>query len=121
VVVDRSAMLAADLWAVWWRPVDGLTAAELDAVLDEHLAWMLSLERTGQLFASGPITSGPGTAPGSGLTVLRAADAAEAAAVAAQDPFVEKGLRSFEVFGWRLMEGVLTVRLSFGTGSYGFT
>jgi len=121
VVVDRSAMLAASLWAVWWRPVEGLTVAELEGSLDAHLAWMLSLEQAGHLFASGPVTSGPGVLPGAGLTVLRAADATAAATIAGRDPFVEKGLRTFEVFGWQLMEGAFTVRVSFGTGTYGFT
>ena len=121
MVVDRSAMLAANLWVIWWQPTAGLSSADLESCLDEHLAWMLSLERAGHLFASGPITSGEGVTPGAGLTILRAADAVEAASIAARDPFVEKGLRHFDVFGWQLMEGAVTVRVSFGTGTYGFT
>ena len=35
---------------------------------------------------SGPLLSGPGTGPGSGVTVLRAAGAADAEAIAAQRP-----------------------------------
>jgi hypothetical protein len=50
--------------------------------------------------------------------VLRASTEQDAAALAAQDPFVAKGLRSFEVFGWQVMEGAVTVRLSFGTATY---
>jgi hypothetical protein len=50
--------------------------------------------------------------------VLRAPTEQEAVALAAQDPFVAKGLRSFDVFGWRVMEGTLTVRVSFGTATY---
>jgi len=121
MVVDRAAMIAADFWAVLWRPHHGITAADLDAVLEEHLAWMLRLEREGHLLASGPITSGPGARAGAGLTILRAGSADDAASLAAQDPFVLKGLRTFDIFGWRLMEGALTVRLSFGTTTYEFT
>ena len=121
MVVDRTAMIAADYWAVWWRPRVGVTVADLDAVLEEHLAWMLGLEREGHVLASGPITSGPGASAGSGLTVLRAGSSDDAARLAAQDPFVLKGLRTFEIFGWRLMEGALTVRLSFGTATYKIT
>jgi hypothetical protein len=50
--------------------------------------------------------------------VLRASSEEQAAALAAEDPFVTKGLRGFEVLGWRVMEGALTVRVSFGTTTY---
>jgi uncharacterized protein len=116
--VDRPAMLGAQLWVVRWVPRQGVTAADVEAVLDAHLAWMLGLEAAGQVVASGPLTSGPGVEPGAGLTVLRTSTAQKAAALAAQDPFVVKGLRTFEVLGWKVMEGALTVRVSFGTGTY---
>jgi len=116
--VERTAMLGAQLWVIRWVPHEGVTAADVEVLLDAHLEWMLGLEAAGQVVASGPLTSGPGVAPGAGLTVLRASTEDEAAAIAAQDPFVVKGLRSFEVVGWRVMEGALTVRLSFGTTTY---
>ena len=115
--VPRSAMLDAQLWVVWWTPREGVTAADVAAALDAHLEWMLGLEAAGHVVASGPLTSGPGVAPGAGLTVLRASTEQEAAALAAQDPFVAKGLRSFDVFGWQVMEGALTLRVSFGTAT----
>jgi uncharacterized protein len=116
--VERSAMLGAQLWVVRWTPCEGVTAADVEAALDAHLEWMLGLEAAGYVVASGPLTSGPGVAPGAGLTVLRASTEQEAVALAAQDPFVAKGLRTFDVFGWQVMEGALTVRVSFGTTSY---
>ena len=116
--VDRRALLGAQLWVVRWLPREGVTAADVEAALDDHLEWMLGLEAAGHVVASGPLTSGPGVRPGSGLTVLRAASEREAAALAAEDPFVVKGLRTFEVHGWVVMEGALTVRLSFGTTTY---
>ena len=116
--VERSAMPGAPLWVIRWTPREGVSAADTEAALDAHLEWMLGLEGAGYVVASGPLTSGPGVAPGSGLTVLRAASAEEAAALAADDPFVTKGLRGFEVFGWRVLEGALTVRVSFGTTTY---
>jgi uncharacterized protein len=118
VPVGRPAMLGAQLWVVQWIPREGVTAADVEATLDEHLEWMLAQEAAGHVVASGPLTSGPGLAPGAGLTVLRASSEQEATALAAQDPFVAKGLRTFEVFGWRVMEGALTVRVSFGTTTY---
>jgi uncharacterized protein len=82
------------------------------------VAWLLKLEADGVVFLSGPLVSGPGIAPGSGVTVLRAPAAADAAAIAATDPLVLAGLRTFEVFGWRVNEGTVSVQLSLGTGSY---
>ena len=116
--VERSAMLGAQLWVVRWIPRDGVTAADVEAALDDHLQWMLAQEAAGHVVASGPLTSGPGVTPGAGLTVLRTSTEQEATALAAQDPFVAKGLRAFEVFGWRVMEGALTVRVSLGTSTY---
>jgi uncharacterized protein YciI len=118
MAVERSAMLGAQLWVVRWIPREGITATDVEAALDAHLEWMLGLEAAGHVVASGPLTSGPGVAPGSGLTVLRTSTEREAAELAAQDPFVAKGLRSFEILGWRVMEGAVTVRVSFGTTTY---
>ncbi len=116
--VERSAMLGAQLWVIRWVPREGVTAEDVEALLDAHLEWVLGLEAGGHVVASGPLTSGPGAVPGAGLTVLRASTETQAAAFAAEDPFVTKGLRTFEVLGWRVMEGALTVRVSFGTTTY---
>jgi uncharacterized protein len=115
---DAAAILAQDFWVVLWRPAAQTTAAEIAEHLDDHLGWMRGLEHQGHVLASGPLLEGPGVAPGAGLTVLRAADAAAAEAIAKNDPFVIAGLRGFDVLRWRLMEGAITVRLSFGTSTY---
>jgi hypothetical protein len=52
------------------------------------------------------------------VTILRAADQAQAEAIAANDPFVLAGLRTFTVHRWRLNEGSIGVRLSLGTATY---
>ena len=83
-----------------------------------HIAWLLTLERDGTLFLSGPLLSGPGTGPGSGVTVLRAGSEEAARQIASADPFVQAGLRTFTVHQWRLNEGSVSVRLSLGTGAY---
>jgi len=101
-------------------PAHTTTAEHIEALLDEHLSWMLSLERDGHVLASGPVIEGPGVGPGSGLTVLRADSAEHAERIAAGDPFVHAGLRDFTVLRWRVMEGALTVRLSLGTSRYTF-
>lgn len=82
------------------------------------MQWLLTLERNDVLFVSGPLLEGPGVGPGSGVTVLRAADEDAARAVAEQDPFVRAGLRTFSVYRWQLNEGSVSMRISLGTGSY---
>jgi uncharacterized protein len=118
VPVDRSRLLARDYWLILSTPAAGTVQAAIDAHVDGHLAWLLELERTDVLFASGPLLSGPGVGPGSGVTVLRAPDEEAARRIAADDPFVRAGLRTFEVHRWRLNEGCVSVRVSLGTGTY---
>jgi uncharacterized protein YciI len=116
--VDLSKLLARDYWLVLSTPVPGTDQAAIDAHVEKHVAWALELERAGILFVSGPLLSGPGVGPGSGATALRAADEAEARSIAAGDPFVVAGLRTFVVHRWRLNEGSVSVRVSLGTGTY---
>jgi uncharacterized protein YciI len=70
------------------------------------------------VLASGPLLSGPDVGPGSGVAILRAADEEAARLIAAEDPFVRSGLRTFAVYRWRLNEGSISVRMSLGTGNY---
>lgn len=116
--VDRSRLLARDYWLILSTPVAGTDQAAIDAHVDSHIAWLLRLEQEDLLLASGPLLSGPGVGPGSGLTVLRAPDEETARLIAADDPFVRAGLRTFEVHRWRLNEGSVSVRVSLGTGTY---
>lgn len=116
--VDRSRLLARDYWLALSTPVAGTDLAAIEAHLEEHLAWLLNLEREGVLFLSGPLLSGPGTGPGSGITVVRAGDEAAAQAIAARDPFVVAGLRTFTIHRWRVNEGTVSVRVSLGTGTF---
>jgi uncharacterized protein len=115
---DLSRLLARDYWLIWSTPAAGADEAAISALVPEHVAWLLELERTDRLFVSGPLLSGPGTGPGSGVTVLRAPDEEAARATAARDPFVRAGLRTFAVHRWRLNEGSVSIRMSLGTGSY---
>ena len=95
----------------------GATADQIGAVLPQHLEYMIGLEKQGTLFASGPLTAPAGAPAGDGLTILRAADAAEARAIASRDPFVINKLRTFEVREWTLMEGSLGVKVNFSDQS----
>ena len=98
-------MLGKKLFVVLWRANAG---AELGPVLREHLEYMIELERRGVLFASGPLSG----KPGDGLSILRAATIEDARAIAERDPFVTKGLRSFDLREWTLMEGSIGLTLN---------
>lgn len=115
---DLAALLQRDYWLIRSVPLDTTTAADLGPVVPAHVAWLLGLEAVGQVLLSGPLLSGPGVEPGAGITVLRADSEVDARATAATDPFVVAGLRTFEVYCWRVNEGSIDVRLSLGTGTY---
>ena len=93
------------------------TAEQIGAVLPQHLEYMIGLEKTGVLFASGPLTAAASAPAGDGLTILRTASAEEARAIASADPFVVNKLRSFEVREWTLMEGSFGVKVNFSDQS----
>jgi uncharacterized protein YciI len=111
-------LLGRDYWLILSTPVAGTDQDAIDSRVGEHVRWLLELERDDVLFLSGPLLSGPGTGPGSGATVIRATDADAARSVAAGDPFVRAGLRTFTVHRWRLNEGSIGVRISLGTATY---
>ncbi len=83
---------------------------DLKPYLAEHLDYMIGLERRGKLFASGPLGDG---ANGDGMTILRAASEAEARDIASRDPFVVNGIRTFMIQPWTVMEGSLSLTVSF--------
>ena len=111
-------LLGRDYWLILSTPVAGTSQADIDACAPEHIAWLLGLERDGVLFLSGPLLSGPGTGPGSGVTSCAPRTQDEAGSIAAKDPFAVAGLRTFTVHRWRLNEGSIGVRLSLGAATY---
>jgi uncharacterized protein YciI len=116
--VDLARLLGRDYWLIRSIPRAGTDQAAIEARVEEHVGWLLGLERDDVLLASGPLLSGPGTGPGSGVTIIRAPDEDSARQIADGDPFVRHGLRTFELYRWRLNEGSIGVRVSLGTGTY---
>lgn len=104
-------MLRKKFYVLLSKPV--VPFERLRPVLAEHLQYMIGLEKRGMLFASGPLADAQGPPKGEGLTILRAADAAEARAIAEADPFYKNGLRTFELKEWTIMEGMLGLRVHF--------
>ena len=103
-------MLRKKLYVVMSKPVG--KPDQLQPFLSAHLEYMIGLEKRGHVFASGPLADGEGPPTGLGLTVLRAKDAAAARALAEADPFFVKGLRTFELKEWTIMEGTLGLRVN---------
>ena len=104
-------MLRRKFFAVLSQPSP--TPEKLKAFIPAHLEYMIGLEKRGVLFASGPLGDGTAGPPnGAGLTILRAANAAEARALADADPFVANRLRTYELKEWTIMEGTLGLRVN---------
>ncbi len=108
-------LLGRDCFVVWSTPAPGVTREDVGSHLDDHLAWLRSLEVDGTLIMSGPMID---EAPGTGLTVLRAPDDETAEAVMAGDPFVIAGLRTAGVHRWRVNEGTVGITVSLATGTF---
>ena len=89
------------------------TPEQIGKHLPAHLEYMIALEKKGTVFASGPLSDPDGQQRGNGLTILRAASVQAARKIAAADPFVTGGLRTFEVREWTVMEGSLGIRVNF--------
>jgi len=104
-------MLRKKLYVVLSKP--RVAAEQLRPVLAAHLDYMIDLEKRGVIFASGPLGDPDQPPQGEGLTIVRAANAAEARAIAEGDPFLKSGLRTFELKEWTVMEGMLGLRINF--------
>jgi hypothetical protein len=103
-------MLRKKLYVVLSKPI--VAPAALKPFLRAHLEYMIGLEQRGVVFASGPLADDGAPQSGQGLTVLRAAGAAEARAIAEADPFFVNRLRSFELKEWTIMEGMLGISVN---------
>jgi hypothetical protein len=102
--------LAKQLFVVHTTP--NASREELDRLLPEHLEHQIRLEKSGIMFAAGPMANPDGT-PAGGLIVIRAKDFAEAKAIADSDPFHKSGLRSYTLRRWTVNEGSYGLRVNY--------
>lgn len=110
-------MLQKQLYAIFTRPVNGLQP--ILERMEEHLAFQVSLETEGVLFAAGPMwTDAEDAWEGEGLVVVRAGSRDEAIAIAERDPMHKSGARSFTVRPWMINEGSVTVRLDYSSQTF---
>lgn len=102
-----SRMMKKELFVILNTAV--VSAAELRGNLKAHLDYLISLEKQGVLFASGPLFASGGEMTGEGLTIIRAGSYEEAKKIAAADPFVVAGQRTPVVKRWIVNEGRISV------------
>lgn len=81
------------LYAIFLKKVEGRELPK--EVILRHVEHLGDLDNAGHLILCGPFTDAP-----SGMVIVRAKDKAEATALAKQDPFVQEGFRTFEVWTW---------------------
>jgi len=117
VMEASSRMLQKQLYAIFTSPVGGIEPVL--ANMEEHLAFQVSLEKEGILFAAGPMWSDDEQSwEGDGLVVVRAASRREAEAIAERDPMHVRGARSFTVRPWMINEGTVTIRLDHSSQTF---
>ena len=77
--------------------------------LQEHLLYLWELEATGKLFGAGPLARVESEGEPVGMIIVAAASVAEAAAIAANEPYQKAGWRTNTVRSWTLNEGATAV------------
>lgn len=110
VMEASKAMLQKQLYAIFTSPTGGIQP--ILEQMEEHLAFQVSLERDGVLYAAGPMWSDDEQHwAGDGLVVVRAGSRTDAVAIAERDPMHRSGARTFTVRPWMINEGSVTIRL----------
>ena len=83
--------------STYLRPLD-----EVDGARDEHLAFLAGLEERGLV-----VSAGRQDPPNGGVVLLAVDTEAAAVELFADDPYVTKGLASYQATGWKPTRGVL--------------
>jgi uncharacterized protein YciI len=78
----------------------------------QHLEHQVRLEKSGIMFAAGPMANEDGSTAG-GLIVIRAASFDAARQIADSDPLHKAGLRTYTLRRWTVNEGCYTVRINY--------
>lgn len=111
---DEARVVTKNLYAVMTTPL--VEREKIMEVLPEHLAYQVSLEERGIMFAAGPLFDKEDAPPRAGLIIIRANSFAEAEAIAKADPMHVRGVRSYTIDRWQINEGSFTIKLQFDSG-----
>jgi len=109
-------MIKKPLFVALRKPADLTRFHEL---LPAHLQWAVQCEQRGELFASGPFIDAnrQAGAPG-GMSIFRAGSIDEVERILSGDPFISQGVYTAEIKKWMLMEGGMSVTVSFSKQTY---
>jgi uncharacterized protein len=112
---DEAGLLGLRLYVISSKPVNGL--CPILEQLDRHLDYQAQLERSGVMFAAGPLANEDSTEwLGEGLFMYRAESMDEAHNIAAADPMHSSGVRSFTVREWLINEGTFSIQVYYSAG-----
>jgi uncharacterized protein YciI len=106
--------LRKELYVIRTRPV--VPREKLETLLAEHLEHQIGLEKSGVLFAAGPLFDRDGKNIG-GQIIVRAKSFDEAREIADSDPFHRAGFRTYGIERWSLNEGRIGITLGFSDQS----
>lgn len=103
-------MLGKQLYVIHTTPAG--PRERIVEILPQHLEHQVRLEKSGIMFAVGPMANEDGS-PAGGLIVIRAASFQAAREIADSDPLHKAGLRSYTIRRWTVNEGCYTVRIDY--------
>ena len=107
-------MLGKQLYVIHTIPV--APREKIAELLPQHLEHQVRLEKSGVMFAAGPLANEDGT-PGGGLIVIRADSFAAARAIADTDPLHKAGLRTYTLRRWTVNEGSYSLTINYSDQS----
>jgi hypothetical protein len=107
-------MLGKQLYVVHTTPV--APREKIAELLPQHLEHQVRLEKSGVMFAAGPLMNEDGS-PGGGLIVIRAESFADARAIADTDPLHAVGLRTYTIRRWTVNEGSYSLTINYSDQS----
>jgi uncharacterized protein YciI len=102
-------MLGKKVWVVITRAAK--SQDDLMKALPDHLHHQIRMEKSGAMFAAGPLRpAGTEQPPGAlGMFILRAASEAEARKLADADPMHSTGARTYDLYEWTMNEGRISI------------
>ncbi len=113
----RAKMLAKKFWIITTKPV--APPEEVGKYLREHLESQIRLEKSGVLFAAGPVRDPQGNVE-YGMFILRCKTEDEARAIADADPMHKAGVRKYELHTWSMNEGRVNITIDASDSTYNF-
>jgi len=119
--LENLKLRAFQLYALFGTPTETWSpeSDEVAGVLADHVEFLRDLERAGTMFMGGPFRAPDYDWNGSGMIIVRASSLSEARALAERDPLFLHGLRTYDVRGWQLNEGRLSISVDLDSNTVG--